>query len=116
MTRGRFSCQRLGQAPISTGVPAADKLMQHPLAKVLAIGGLAAAAAKTFPGQFFAPFVGSSVAALMFGLVPEADFSVTGKPKEPQVAQGPSEPQPQTLPAPTQPASPESPGAPTRVA
>jgi hypothetical protein len=76
MMKARFcSCPSdLGQE--ATGVPAIDRVVQSPLGKVLMIGGLAATAAKSFPGQFFAPFIASSIGALMLGVV--ADVDVTG--------------------------------------
>ena len=73
MMRARFCpcAPALGQE--KTGVPVIDRIVQHPLGKVVAIGSLAAAAAKSFPGQFLAPFAVSSIAALMLGIVPDVD-------------------------------------------
>jgi len=73
--------------------------MQKPGVKLLAIGALAAGAAKSFPGQFIAPFVTSTIAAIMLGLAPDIG-------QVPPIAQ--AAPQPQLPGAPTAPTT--SPG------
>jgi hypothetical protein len=97
MMRARLCpCPAAALGQEKTGVPAIDRIVAHPLGKVVAIGSLAAAAARSFPNQFFAPFLASSVAALMLGIVPDVD---TAGMRQQPVAQTPaSEAPPQSPP------------------
>jgi hypothetical protein len=55
-------------SPGATGIPQLDALAQTSVGRAIMIGGIAATAARVFPGKIFAPLLGGFVAAWVTGL------------------------------------------------
>lgn len=71
----RFQQGNLGQVSLDqipkTGNPQADRLLQSSFLKAVAVGAIAAGAAKAFPGKTIGPLIMGTIAAIMVGVVKE---------------------------------------------
>lgn len=62
----------LGQGVEQTGIPVLDQFTASQVGRAVIIGGIAGSLAKSFPGQYFAPFLAASVLAVLTGVATPA--------------------------------------------